>query len=141
MKVSKKIEATPEEFFKLLVTSIEADIKNADVELPAHGVKSGFSYNKRVSNRLVAKVTIEELTEPSTYSATFLNNRGTNHLKYDIEKIDDQFINVTVTEDFKGKKALDDINQNIMSFVLKRSGSKRTLAILSMMENYLKEQK
>lgn len=146
MQVKKKMTATPEEMYELLMTSLKHDIEQSiGQEIKLEEIKTGYSYSKKLMNKLGrqanATANLTNIEKNRAYEAAFVSARGTNTISYTIDKVDDTTIEVTYEEGYEPATAAQGVNHKVMSWFYKRSTNKKATRLLGMMDAYLQEQR
>lgn len=145
METEQILKVSADDFFDLLFNSICHDISAAlGEEVDKSLVSTGYTYSKKLTTRLGTKgkssVTIDELTRPTAYKASFNTPQGLNTIAYEIEETDPGQIKVKVTESFTAASKWTELNFKIISPLFRKSSKKRVARTLQAMEAYIIEQ-
>lgn len=142
MKVNVEMNLSAQEFFDYLTQSLMIDIfKDSDKFKNENEIKKGLQYKKKfkqASNKeLEGNVEIVEFIKPKICISKIQLNSNMSYIGYEIEKIDDDHINVTYTETFDSSKKLHVWNYKIMCFILSYFNAKKMKRILRAMEYHI----
>lgn len=140
MEIQKTLKVTPSEFFKVLSTSVAADISSAKGEsVNVKDVKSGTAYKKTLKNKMGSKsevkVKIQEFNN-QTYKASFQSTRGINTLCYQIAQEGENTL-ITYSEEFEASGAISKVNHKMMTKLYDKKSTKKVNILLDSMESYI----
>ena len=146
MKVEVAIEATADELYSLLMTSVKHDIEQAiNQEISLEELVSGYTYKKKLTNKLgnEANATgiLTKIEKPHVYEAEFITGRGINRIAYHLEPLEDGYLNVTYSEAYEPVSKNAEVNFKIVNFFYKRSTKKRMIGLIRMMEAHIKQER
>ena len=144
MKAVKKMKASPEEFYDLMLNSAVYDVEQATgKKVSVEEIKTGYTYRKNLTNKLgkegSAIGTFTKIEKPYIYEMDFKTARGHNKISYHIAKVDNQSIEVTYEEIYEPVDKRHDMNSKIMMFFYKKSTEKQAKRRLDMMEQHLQQ--
>jgi len=142
MKLISEMNVRADALFEVLIQSLKHDIAQATgKEVSRKDLVAGFTYDKMMMSKLgkssPATATIVDLTEPTVYHMKFTNNKGENHVIYNIRSLDNGRIEVTYEETYTGMKKFDELNNKVMGHIFKKSSEKRVRMLLEGMKNYI----
>lgn len=146
VEVVRTLNVSAEDFFDKIAESVAYDISTETGKnvRPAQ-IHKGMTYTKKLSSKMGksgnVKVTLTEYESPVVYAAKFSSKQGDNFISYRINKIEDDLIEVTYSEDFDAPTKTKRANFKIMSFFYKRGSIKKINRLLSNMEAYILDEK
>lgn len=136
MEFKKVMNVRADQLYDAILDSISYEAK-----ISKKKVVKGFSYTKEMKTKMSAKgnilVTIEDLEENRIYAARFSSAQGENYLKYEINEIDENKIEVTYTEGFEGSSKSKTLNYKLLNSFYRRSFNKKTNTTLENIENWI----
>ncbi|MCL1950766.1 MAG: DUF3284 domain-containing protein [Turicibacter sp.] len=146
MNVNVKLQATPDEFYSLLMNSIKYEIDQATgKDTNKSQIKTGFNYTKMLKNKLgrpaKATATLTKIEKPYIYEAEFLTGRGVNRVRYAIKELEEGFINVNYVEEYDPISKPHELNHTVMSWIFTKPSERKAKALIEMMGEYIKENK
>lgn len=146
MEVTKVLQGTKEECFDIIIEALVHDIhENTDKNVTVDDINPGYSYVKRLANRLgkdgSVRVVIEDLQAPLSYQASFETNQGTNRLSYILSDNDAESFNLIYRESFESPKKINQWNFKLGNFIYKRSSKKRINIMFDQLQRLLNEKK
>lgn len=105
MKASIKLSCTTESFWHILSESVKEEIKNATGTKPTKIIK-GYTYSTMSKDKKMLKVQIEEYEENKKYSSLVNKNNYSVRIKYELKKIDDYKVLVTMSQNIIPERSL-----------------------------------
>lgn len=138
MRVQLQLDVSAEAFFNLLTTSVCNDIKQSTQKNISASHLHGFQYEKRIRTKLgvdsKVQVKIQECKIPTIYQAEVMTKQGSNTFHYELSPLTDSSCRVSYEESFAGAKKYDQWNFWLFSRFFKKSGQKRLINMLRLME-------
>ncbi len=118
MEVSKSLNVTSEEFYKVLIDSLNEEVKlfTNDKQV-VQGLKYTKPLNTKLSTTLYCDVLISKLEKNKTYEYTVINNEDKNIVRYEIEDLGDNCI-IKYTEEYITNDSKKNANSKFMSFIM-----------------------
>lgn len=142
MNIRQRLNVSSEEFLNFIVMSVLNDAReNFDDTLKLEDIVEGFSYTKRLVNKVGQKgnttVRIKEFKLNKCYEAVFESQQGENILRYEIENLGEQEIDVNYTEAFIAADTIKKWNFELVNFFYKKKARKRAAIMLENIERYI----
>lgn len=142
MEINAILDVSQEAFFDFLYSSIIQDVKESTGQtISKKDVKSGYSYDKKLKTKVGkmggAKVTIVAFKPYKKYRAEFTSNQGKNIISYQVERLEDNKIEVVYGEDFIAADKMKAWNFKLINLFYKKQSIKRAEAILENIEGYI----
>lgn len=142
MKVTITVEATAQEFYTLLINSAKHDIESATGrEVTLDEIVSGYTYKKKLTNKVGREASatgvLTKIESSHIYEAEFITGRGINRVAYELEALEDGYLNVTYSEVYEPVNKNAHINFKVVSFFYKKSTKKRMIGLIRMMEAHI----
>ena len=146
MEVEVKIKATADELFSLLMDSVKHDVEQATgQDISLEELVSGYTYKKKLTNKLGkeanATSVLTKIEKPHIYEAEFTSGRGVNRIAYQLDPIEDGYLNVIYREEYEPVNKTAEINFKVVNFFYKRSTRKRMTRLIHMMEAHIQNEK
>lgn len=139
MKISKTLNVSQKEFYEYLILSLMIDIhKNSNQFILENQLKQGFNYKKKLKNSILSNVEIVELKKPNIYHVRITVGNNIHEIKYQLEKIDENQVNVNYCEEYMSKKRLNQWNYYLVGFITKRKNKRLMVNMLDNMEMHIK---
>ena len=142
MKVSIKLDVTPQEFFDSLATSVAYDAGEArGKHVGVEKLREGFSYRKSLTaktgaeRRVVTRITAWEPAR--RYAASITAGADVNTIAYELEPAGDG-VAITYEEGFSSQKAMSELNGKFVGAIYGLAAKRRVKQRLRQMETYIK---
>lgn len=144
IEVKERLKVNQNKFFNKISESVCYDIeKSTGKKISPGSLFKGYKYKKIMKNKMGRKgdveIIITDFKYPVSYGAKFKSINGINKINYKIDKIDEDVIDVTYSEDFLGNSSSINANFKFVSFFYNRKAKKRAKKMLRAMESYLLE--
>ena len=105
MKANIKLSCTTESFWHILSESVKEEIKKATGTKPTKIIK-GYTYSTMSKDKKMLKVQIEEYEENKIYASLVNKNNYSVRIKYELKKIDDYKVHVTMSQNIIPERSL-----------------------------------
>ena len=143
IEVEKELNISAKDAFDLFSKIIIEDIKSSTgKELNKEEIHSGYSYKKKMKNKLKQSANVEVLLsiyEPNrVYETQYISGDGNYTTRYTVEEIDDKSIKVTYFEEYKANATLSRANSKLIDFFTKRRNKSIAKQRLELIEKTVK---
>lgn len=135
MKLKMKLNVSSSEFYNFL-------LENLKIELNVKKIEKGMKFKKELSSKFSQKVesSVEliNIEENKEYSLVYKTSLGENIVKYLLNDIDDENLEVEYIEEYYTDSFWNKYNNMIVEFLMSYFLKKKKKRVLKQIEEYIK---
>ena len=139
IEVTKILNISAQDFFDVIEESLYNDMQKTSNQV---NIESGMSYKKNLKNKLgqlsEVEICIEKYERPNIYSSKIQKSKENNYITYEVNKIDENNIEVKYTEDYIAHNKMKNLNYKAILVLYKKKSIKRMTMIIENIERYAK---
>jgi hypothetical protein len=134
MEVIKEMEIPASFFYQKIIDSVQHDIASATEKKVHEYQLAGFSYTKRFSKKMAARITIDEVARNKTYQFTTMTKNNQFCARYELKELAGNRCEVKYTESMQSFGTIQQLNDMAVGFVMSFFKKRRFKQMLVMIE-------
>ena len=135
MKLKIKLNVSSKEFYNLLLDNLKKELNIKKLE---KGMKFKKELRSKFSQKVESSVELIDLEENKVYSLLYKTSLGENIVKYLLNDIDDENLEVEYIEEYYTDSFWNKYNNMIVEFLMSYFLKKKKKRVLKQIEEYIK---
>lgn len=135
MKLKMKLNVSSSEFYNFLLENLKRELNVKKIE---KGMKFKKELNSKFSQKVESSVELINLEENKEYSLVYKTSLGENIVKYLLNDIDDENLEVEYIEEYYTDSFWNKYNNMIVEFLMSYFLKKKKKRVLKQIEEYIK---
>lgn len=135
MKLKMKLNVSSSEFYNFLLENLKRELNIKKIE---KGMKFKKELSSKFSQKVESSVELINLEENKEYSLVYKTSLGENIVKYLLNDIDDENLEVEYIEEYYTDSFWNKYNNMIVEFLMSYFLKKKKKRVLKQIEEYIK---
>lgn len=135
MKLKMKLNVSSSEFYNFLLENLKRELNVKKIE---KGMKFKKELSSKFSQKVESSVELINLEENKEYSLVYKTSLGENIVKYLLNDIDDENLEVEYIEEYYTDSFWNKYNNMIVEFLMSYFLKKKKKRVLKQIEEYIK---
>ena len=135
MKLKMKLNVSSSEFYNFLLENLKRELNVKKIE---KGMKFKKELSSKFSQKVESSVELINLEENKEYSLVYKTSLGENIIKYLLNDIDDENLEVEYIEEYYTDSFWNKYNNMIVEFLMSYFLKKKKKRVLKQIEEYIK---
>ena len=135
MKLKMKLNVSSSEFYNFLLDNLKRELNIKKIE---KGMKFKKDLKSKFSQKVESSVELINLEENKEYSLLYKTSLGENIVKYLLNDIDDENLEVEYIEEYYTDSFWNKYNNMIVEFLMSYFLKKKKKRVLKQIEEYIK---
>ena len=135
MKLKMKLNVSSSEFYNFLLENLKRELNVKKIE---KGMKFKKELSSKFSQKVESSVELINLEENQEYSLVYKTSLGENIVKYLLNDIDDENLEVEYIEEYYTDSFWNKYNNMIVEFLMSYFLKKKKKRVLKQIEEYIK---
>lgn len=135
MKLKMKLNVSSSEFYNFLLENLKRELNVKKIE---KGMKFKKELSSKFSQKVESSVELINLEENKEYSLVYKTSLGENVVKYLLNDIDDENLEVEYIEEYYTDSFWNKYNNMIVEFLMSYFLKKKKKRVLKQIEEYIK---
>lgn len=135
MKLKMKLNVSSSEFYNFLLDNLKRELNTKKIE---KGMKFKKELSSKFSQKVESSVELINLEENKVYSLLYKTPLGENVVKYLLNDIDDENLEVEYIEEYYTDSFWNKYNNMIVEFLMSYFLKKKKKRVLKQIEEYIK---
>ena len=135
MKLKMKLNVSSSEFYNFLLENLKRELNVKKIE---KGMKFKKELSSKFSQKVESSVELINIEENKEYSLVYKTSLGENIVKYLLNDIDDENIEVEYIEEYYTDSFWNKYNNMIVEFLMSYFLKKKKKRVLKQIEEYIK---
>lgn len=135
MKLKIKLNVSSSEFYNFLLENLKRELNVKKIE---KGMKFKKELSSKFSQKVESSVELINLEENKEYSLVYKTSLGENIVKYLLNDIDDENLEVEYIEEYYTDSFWNKYNNMIVEFLMSYFLKKKKKRVLKQIEEYIK---
>ena len=135
MKLKMKLNVSSNEFYNFLLENLKRELNVKKIE---KGMKFKKELSSKFSQKVESSVELINLEENKEYSLVYKTSLGENIVKYLLNDIDDENLEVEYIEEYYTDSFWNKYNNMIVEFLMSYFLKKKKKRVLKQIEEYIK---
>lgn len=135
MKLKMKLNVSSSEFYNFLLENLKRELNVKKIE---KGMKFKKELSSKFSQKVESSVELINIEENKEYSLVYKTSLGENIVKYLLNDIDDENLEVEYIEEYYTDSFWNKYNNMIVEFLMLYFLKKRKKRVLKQIEEYIK---
>lgn len=135
MKLKMKLNVSSSEFYNFLLDNLKRELNIKKIE---KGMKFKKELSSKFSQKIESSVELINLEENKEYSLLYKTTLGENIVKYLLNDIDDENLEVEYIEEYYTDSFWNKYNNMIVEFLMSYFLKKKKKRVLKQIEEYIK---
>ena len=135
MKLKMKLNVSSSEFYNFLLENLKRELNVKKIE---KGMKFKKELSSKFSQKIESSVELINLEENKEYSLVYKTSLGENIVKYLLNDIDDENLEVEYIEEYYTDSFWNKYNNMIVEFLMSYFLKKKKKRVLKQIEEYIK---
>ena len=135
MKLKMKLNVSSSEFYNFLLENLKRELNVKKIE---KGMKFKKELSSKFSQKVESSVELINLEENKEYSLVYKTSLGENIVKYLLNDIDDENLEVEYIEEYYTDSFWNKYNNMIVEFLMSYFLKKKKKKVLKQIEEYIK---
>ena len=135
MKLKMKLNVSSSEFYNFLLENLKRELNVKKIE---KGMKFKKELSSKFSQKLESSVELINIEENKEYSLVYKTSLGENIVKYLLNDIDDENLEVEYIEEYYTDSFWNKYNNMIVEFLMSYFLKKKKKRVLKQIEEYIK---
>ena len=136
MKLKMKLNVSSSEFYNFLLENLKRELNVKKIE---KGMKFKKELSSKFSQKVESSVELINIEENKEYSLVYKTSLGENIVKYLLNDIDDENLEVEYIEEYYTDSFWNKYNNMIVEFLMSYFLKKKKRMILKQVEEYIKK--
>ena len=138
MKLKMKLNVSSSEFYNFLLENLKRELNVKKIE---KGMKFKKELSSKFSQKVESSVEVINIEENKEYSLVYKTSLGENIVKYLLNDIDDENLEVEYIEEYYTDSFWNKYNNMIVEFLMSYFLKKKKKRVLKQIEEYIKNNK
>lgn len=135
MKLKMKLNVSSSEFYNFLLENLKRELNVKKIE---KGMKFKKELSSKFSQKVESSVELINIEENKEYSLVYKTSLGENVVKYLLNDIDDENLEVEYIEEYYTDSFWNKYNNMIVEFLMSYFLKKKKKRVLKQIEEYIK---
>lgn len=135
MKLKMKLNVSSSEFYNFLLENLKRELNVKKIE---KGMKFKKELSSKFSQKVESSVELINIEENKEYSLVYKTSLGENIVKYLLNDIDDENLEVEYIEEYYTDSFWNKYNNMIVEFLMSYFLKKKKKRVLKQIEEYIK---
>lgn len=135
MKLKMKLNVSSSEFYNFLLENLKRELNVKKIE---KGMKFKKELSSKFSQKVESSVELINIEENKEYSLVYKTSLGENIVKYLLNDIDDENLEVEYIEEYYTDSFWNKYNNMIVEFLMSYFLKKKKKIVLKQIEEYIK---
>lgn len=135
MKLKMKLNVSSSEFYNFLLENLKRELNVKKIE---KGMKFKKELSSKFSQKVESSVELINIEENKEYSLVYKTSLGENVVKYLLNNIDDENLEVEYIEEYYTDSFWNKYNNMIVEFLMSYFLKKKKKRVLKQIEEYIK---
>lgn len=135
MKLKMKLNVSSSEFYNFLLENLKRELNVKKIE---KGMKFKKELSSKFSQKVESSVELINIEENKEYSLVYKTSLGENVVKYLLNDIDDENLEVEYIEEYYTDSFWNKYNNMIVEFLMSYFLKKKKKKVLKQIEEYIK---
>lgn len=135
MKLKMKLNVSSSEFYNFLLENLKRELNVKKIE---KGMKFKKELSSKFSQKVESSVELINLEENKEYSLVYKTSLGENIVKYLLNDIDDENLEVEYIEEYYTDSFWNKYNNMVVEFLMSYFLKKKKKKVLKQIEEYIK---
>ena len=135
MKLKMKLNISSSEFYNFLLENLKRELNVKKIE---KGMKFKKELSSKFSQKVESSVELINIEENKEYSLVYKTSLGENVVKYLLNNIDDENLEVEYIEEYYTDSFWNKYNNMIVEFLMSYFLKKKKKRVLKQIEEYIK---
>lgn len=135
MKLKMKLNVSSSEFYNFLLENLKRELNVKKIE---KGMKFKKELSSKFSQKVESSVELINIEENKEYSLVYKTSLGENIVKYLLNNIDDENLEVEYIEEYYTDSFWNKYNNMIVEFLMSYFLKKKKKRVLKQIEEYIK---
>lgn len=135
MKLKMKLNVSSSEFYNFLLENLKRELNVKKIE---KGMKFKKELSSKFSQKVESSVELINLEENKEYSLVYKTSLGENIVKYLLNDIDDENLEVEYIEEYYTDSFWNKYNNMVVEFLMSYFLKKKKKRVLKQIEEYIK---
>ena len=135
MKLKMKLNVSSSEFYNFLLDNLKRELNIKKIE---KGMKFKKELSSKFSQKVESSVELINIEENKEYSLVYKTSLGENIVKYLLNDIDDENLEVEYIEEYYTDSFWNKYNNMIVEFLMSYFLKKKKKRVLKQIEEYIK---
>ena len=135
MKLKMKLNVSSSEFYNFLLDNLKRELNIKKIE---KGMKFKKELSSKFSQKVESSVELINIEENKEYSLVYKTSLGENVVKYLLNDIDDENLEVEYIEEYYTDSFWNKYNNMIVEFLMSYFLKKKKKRVLKQIEEYIK---
>lgn len=135
MKLKMKLNVSSSEFYNFLLENLKRELNVKKIE---KGMKFKKGLSSKFSQKVESSVELINIEENKEYSLVYKTSLGENIVKYLLNDIDDENLEVEYIEEYYTDSFWNKYNNMIVEFLMSYFLKKKKKRVLKQIEEYIK---